>query len=200
MLVNGIGMGLAVTFVLVFSNILIALLKDFIPEKVRIPAFIVIIASFVTIIDLSLNAFLPTLSKSLGVYVPLITVNCIIFGRAEAYASKNSVSKSILDALGMGLGFIIALALISLIREIFGTCMIDLSDFVKNENWSILTLPIVNKETSQVVINIFNKDVEIYSGALLLISPAGALFVFGFLLAGINAFRDFKEKIKKNKG
>ena len=78
--------------------------------------------------------------------------------------------------------------------------MIDLSDFVKNENWSILTLPIVNKETSQVIINIFNKDVEIYSGALLLISPAGALFVFGFLLAGINAFRDFKEKIKKNKG
>lgn len=197
--VNGIGMGLAVTFVLVFSNLLIALLKDFIPEKIKIPAYIVIIATFVTIIDLSFNTFLPSLSKSLGIYVPLIAVNCIILGRLEAFASKNNVTKSILDAFGMGLGFIIALTVISFIRELLGTCMIDLSDYIKNENWSRISLPIVNKETSQVIVNIFNKDIEIYSGALLFISPAGALFVFGMLLALINAFHDFKEKIKKSR-
>ncbi|HPF89024.1 MAG TPA: electron transport complex subunit RsxE, partial [Candidatus Limiplasma sp.] len=99
---QGIGMGLSTTFVLVFSNMVISLLRNVIPDKVRIPAFIVVIATFVTIIDLMLKAFIPSLSDSLGIFIPLIVVNCIIFARAEAYASKNSVISSVVDGLGMG--------------------------------------------------------------------------------------------------
>lgn len=117
---NGLGMGLATTAVLVCSNLFISLLRNFIPEKVRIPAFIVVIASFVTIIDLCIKAFLPELSASLGMYIPLIVVNCIIFARAESFAFKNTPVLSIADGLGMGLGFTCAITLLSCIREVLG--------------------------------------------------------------------------------
>ena len=118
--INAIGMGLATTFVLVFSNIFISLLKNFIPNKIRIPAYIVIIASFVTIVDMSMEAYVPDLHKSLGLFIPLIVVNCIILGRAEAFAGRNNVVNSILDGFGMGLGFTLALIVIAVIREILG--------------------------------------------------------------------------------
>jgi Na+-translocating ferredoxin:NAD+ oxidoreductase subunit E len=117
---NAIGMGLAATFVLVCSNIMISLIKDFIPAKIRIPCFIVVIASFVTIVDLVMNAYTPAVHKSLGLFIPLIVVNCIILGRAEAFASKNKLLPSIMDGLGMGLGFTLALMIIGSIREILG--------------------------------------------------------------------------------
>ncbi|MBP7056381.1 MAG: electron transport complex subunit E [Candidatus Omnitrophica bacterium] len=118
---NGLGMGLAATFVLVGSNISVSLVRKVIPEKVRIPCFIVIIATFVTITELVMKAYAPLLSRSLGIFVPLIVVNCIVLGRAEAFSSKEPVFKSILDALGMGLGFTWALVTISLIRELTGS-------------------------------------------------------------------------------
>ena len=117
---NGIGMGLAVTFVLVFSNLVISLLRKAIPDQIRIPAFIVVIATFVTIVQLVIKAFLPALDASLGVFIPLIVVNCIIFGRAEAFAFKNKPIPAIVDGLGMGIGFTIAITLISAVRELFG--------------------------------------------------------------------------------
>ena len=117
---NGLGMGLATTAVLVCSNLFISLLRNFIPEKVRIPSFIVVIASFVTIIDLCIKAFLPDLSASLGMYIPLIVVNCIIFARAEAFAFKNPPHLAIADGLGTGLGFTFAITLLSVIREVIG--------------------------------------------------------------------------------
>ncbi len=117
---NGIGMGLAATFVLIGSNVVIALLRNFIPQKIRIPAFIVIIASFVTVVQLLLKAYVPALNESLGIFIPLIVVNCIILGRAEAFASKNTVWSSFLDGLGMGIGFTLALLIIATIREAFG--------------------------------------------------------------------------------
>ncbi len=119
-LANGIGMGLSATVVLVLSNVVISLLRKLIPSKVRIAAYVAIIATFVTVIDLMLQAFVPSLSESLGIFIPLIVVNCIILARAEAFASKNGVIKSAADGLGMGLGFTIALSLISAIREILG--------------------------------------------------------------------------------
>ena len=118
---NGLGMGLATAFVLVCSNLVISLLRNFIPSKVRIPAFIVVIASFVTIVQLVLNAFLPDLASSLGLFIPLIVVNCIIFARAEAFASKNGPLASMTDGLGMGLGFTVSLTLISAVRELIGS-------------------------------------------------------------------------------
>lgn len=117
---NGIGMGLAATFVLVGSNIVISLLRKFIPDKVRIPAFIVIICMFVTSVQMLMQAFLPELYKSLGIFIPLIVVNCIILARAEAFASKNSVIYSAIDGLGMGIGFTAAITAIGAIREIVG--------------------------------------------------------------------------------
>jgi electron transport complex protein RnfE len=119
-LTNGLGMGIAATFVLIGSNIIISLIKNIVPEKIRIPCYIVVIATFVTITELFMKAYSPALNRALGIYVPLIVVNCIVLGRAEAYASKSSVSNSIMDALGMGLGFTLALLLISGIREILG--------------------------------------------------------------------------------
>ena len=118
---NGIGMGLATTFVLVCSNLFISLLRNIIPEKVRIPAFIVVIASFVTILEMLLKAYLPDLSESLGMYIPLIVVNCIIFARAEAFAFKNDPVSSVADGLGMGLGFTCAITILSCIREVLGS-------------------------------------------------------------------------------
>lgn len=119
-LFNGLGMGLSATAVLVASNVLISLLRKFVPDKVRIAAYVVIIATFVTIVDMCLKAFLPELATSLGTFIPLIVVNCIILARAESFASKNTVGKSFLDGLGMGLGFTGALCIISAVREFFG--------------------------------------------------------------------------------
>lgn len=119
--INAVGMGLSTTVVLVLSNIVISLLRKIIPDKVRIPAFIVIIASFVTIVEMLMQAYLPSLYSALGIYIPLIVVNCIILGRAEAYAYKNSVITSAFDGIGMGLGFTIALTLIGLCRELIGS-------------------------------------------------------------------------------
>ncbi len=118
--VNGIGMGLSTTFVLVFSNIVISMLRNVIPDKVRLPAYIVVIASFVTIVDLIMNGFFHPIHKVLGIFIPLIVVNCIILGRAEAFANRNPVLASTLDGLGMGLGFTLALVLVGSIREALG--------------------------------------------------------------------------------
>lgn len=118
---NGLGMGLAATFVLICANLVISLLRNFIPDKIRIPAFIVVIATFVTIVQLLLQAFIPALYESLGVFIPLIVVNCIIFARAESFASKNPPLESACDGLGMGLGFTLAITLLSAIRELLGS-------------------------------------------------------------------------------
>ncbi len=117
---NGLGMGLATTFVLVSSNIVVSLIKNFIPSKVRIPCFIVVIASFVTIVELVMEAFMPALFESLGLFIPLIVVNCLVMGRAEAFARKNVAWSALVDGLGMGLGFAFALTLLGGVREIFG--------------------------------------------------------------------------------
>ena len=117
---NGLGMGIATLFVLLMSNIVVSLIKSQIPAKVRIPAFIIIIASFVTIVEMVLEAFLPFLYEQLGIFIPLIVVNCLILGRAEAFASKNNLLSSIVDALGMGIGFTIALVALGVTREILG--------------------------------------------------------------------------------
>lgn len=119
--INGVGMGLAATFVLVGSNMVISMLRNIIPDKVRIPAFIVVICTFVTIIQLMLQAFVPALYAALGIFLPLIVVNCIILARAEAYASKNGVLSSAMDGLGMGIGFTLALLLIGSVRELLGS-------------------------------------------------------------------------------
>ena len=119
--INGLGMGLATTFVLVASNVVIALIKNMIPDKVRIPAFIVVIATFVTVVEMAMQAYLPALYESLGLFIPLIVVNCIVLGRAEAYAAKNTVFSSMFDGLGMGLGFSMALTLLGATRELLGT-------------------------------------------------------------------------------
>ena len=118
--INGIGMGIAATFVLVFSNLVVSLLRNLIPEKIRIPSFIIIIATFVTIVDLLMQAFFQSLYGALGLYIPLIVVNCIIFARAEAFAFKNPPLASAFDGLGMGIGFTLALTLLAAIREILG--------------------------------------------------------------------------------
>lgn len=119
--INGLGMGLATTFVLVMSNMVVSMVKGFIPDKVRIPAFIVIIASFVTVVELVMQGFVPALFEQLGLFIPLIVVNCIVLGRAEAFASKNGVLSSVLDGLGMGLGFALALTVLGSIRELLGS-------------------------------------------------------------------------------
>ncbi len=118
---NGMGMGLATTAVLVMSNLLISLLRKIIPDSVRMPAFIVIVASFVTIVQFLLEGFVPSLYEALGLYIPLIVVNCIILGRAESYASKNPVLPSVFDGIGMGLGFTVGLTSIGIVRELIGT-------------------------------------------------------------------------------
>ena len=118
---NGLGMGLAMTFVLVMSEIIISLFRKLIPDSIRIPVFIIVIATFVTIVDLLMQAYLPDLSKSMGVFIPLIVVNCIIMGRVESFASKRTVGESALDALGMGLGYLWVLTGISFVRELLGS-------------------------------------------------------------------------------
>ena len=119
--INGIGMGLSTTVVLVLSNMLISMLRKIIPDSVRMPAFIVVVASFVTIVQFLLEGFVPSLYDSLGLYIPLIVVNCIILGRAESYASKNPVLPSVFDGIGMGLGFTVGLTCIGIVRELIGS-------------------------------------------------------------------------------
>ena len=119
--INGMSMGLATTFVLICSNVVISLLKNLIPDKVRIPAFIVVIATFVTLVQLLIQAYVPDVYDKLGLFIPLIVVNCVVLGRAEAFAAKNTVGLSALDGLGMGLGFSVALTLIGAVRELLGT-------------------------------------------------------------------------------
>lgn len=119
--INGMSMGLATTFVLICSNAVISLLKNLIPDKVRIPGFIVVIATFVTVVEMVMNAYVPALADSLGIFIPLIVVNCIVLGRAESFASKNNVIASIFDGIGIGLGFTLALTLLGAVRELLGT-------------------------------------------------------------------------------
>ncbi len=119
--INGLGMGLATTFVLVMSNLVVSIIKSLIPDKVRIPSFILIIASFVTIVELVMQAYMPGLFDALGLFIPLIVVNCLVLGRAEAFASKNNIGSSLIDGLGMGLGFAFALTLLGGVRELLGS-------------------------------------------------------------------------------
>ncbi|MDA3818573.1 MAG: electron transport complex subunit E [Prolixibacteraceae bacterium] len=119
--INGLGMGLATTFVLVMSNLVVSLIKNLIPDKVRIPAFIVVIATFVTIVEMVMQAYLPSLYESLGLFIPLIVVNCIVLGRAEAFASKNTITSSVIDGLGIGFGFAFALTILGSVRELLGS-------------------------------------------------------------------------------
>ena len=130
---NGLGMGIATLFVLLMSNIVVSIIKSQIPSKVRIPAFIIIIASFVTIVEMVLEAYIPFLFEQLGIFIPLIVVNCLILGRAEAFASKNNIISSVVDALGMGIGFTIALTLLGAGREILGSGSIFNFTFVSEE-------------------------------------------------------------------
>ena len=138
--INGLGMGLATTFVLVMSNLSISLVKNLIPDKVRIPAFIVIIASFVTIVELSMQAFVPALFDALGLFIPLIVVNCIVLGRAEAFASKNTVGSSVVDGMGMGLGFAFALTLLGSVREILGSGALFGFKFISGDGMLVFIL------------------------------------------------------------
>lgn len=139
--INGMSMGLATTFVLICSNVVISLLKNLIPDKVRIPAFIVVIATFVTMVQLLMQAYLPPIYEELGLFIPLIVVNCIVLGRAEAFAAKNTVGLSALDGLGMGLGFSLALTLIGAVRELLGTgCVFGLNLYSETYGMLIFVL------------------------------------------------------------
>jgi electron transport complex protein RnfE len=170
--INGIGMGISATAVLICSNIVISLLRKIIPDKVRIPCYIVVIAGFVTVVQLLLQAFVPSLYASLGLFIPLIVVNCIILGRAEMFASKNNPFDSALDGIGMGLGFTLALGVMGLIREFFGSG----------------TLFGINVLTDIVPgMGIFN------------LAPGG-FFVFGCLIAAVNYFSKGKALKKKDFG
>ncbi len=157
--INGIGMGVAATLVLVCSNAVISLLRNIIPNKVRIPAFITIIAGFVSIVQMLVKAFAPAIDKSLGIYLPLIVVNCIILARAEMFASKNSLLPSVLDGLGMGIGFTATITLMGLIREFFGA-------------GTLFGLTVTT---------------NIISPMLVFLLPPGGFFVFGILVAASNA-------------
>ncbi|MBN1357080.1 electron transport complex subunit E [bacterium] len=153
--VNGLGMGMATLFVLVMSNLVVSVLRHIIPKKMRIPCFIVIIASFVTIVEMLTQAYTPALYRALGIFIPLIVVNCIVLGRSEAFASKNGVVRSIADGLGMGIGFTLALFLMGVIREFFGNgSFFDLSLFGEN-----------------------------FNPVLIMIMPPGAFLTLGYLLA-----------------
>lgn len=161
--INGIGMGLATTFVLVGSNLVISLIRKFIPDKVRIPSFIVVIASFVTLIQFLLQAYLPDLNSALGLYIPLIVVNCIILARAEAFASKNGPIISIFDGVGMGLGFTLGLACIGAVRELLG---------------------------SGAIFGI--KLLSFYQPMLVMIMPPGAFLTLAFLMVVFNKLKNKK--------
>ena len=167
---NGLVMGLSTLFVLLCSEVAISLIKGFIPNKARIPIFIVVIASFVTVIDLLLHAYLPVTHKLLGVFVPLIVVNCIILGRVEAFSSKNSPFLSILDALGMGIGFTLALVILGSIRELFGFGSIF--SFTLFGSW--------------------------YNPLVVMILPTGAFMTLGLLIALMNYIEERRKRGSKN--
>jgi electron transport complex protein RnfE len=139
--INGLGMGLATTFVLVMSNLVVSLVKNFIPDKVRIPSFIVIIATFVTVVELVMKGYVPFLFDALGLFIPLIVVNCIVLGRAEAFASKNTILSSILDGLGMGLGFTMALTVLGAVMEILGSGAIFGLKMISGDAMLLFILP-----------------------------------------------------------
>ena len=138
--INGLSMGLATTFVLILSNVAISLIKNVIPDKVRIPSFIVVIASFVTILQLVMQAYLPSIYETLGVFIPLIVVNCIILGRAESFASKNTPVASFFDGIGTGLGFTVALTLLGLVREVLGNGSVFDYKFIEGDGMLIFVL------------------------------------------------------------
>ena len=138
--INGLSMGLATTFVLILSNVAISLIKNVIPDKVRIPSFIVVIASFVTILQLVMQAYLPSIYETLGVFIPLIVVNCIILGRAESFASKNTPIASFFDGIGTGLGFTVALTLLGLVREVLGNGSVFDYKFIEGDGMLIFVL------------------------------------------------------------
>lgn len=166
--INGIGMGVATLAVLLGSNVLISLLRNVIPDKVRIPSYVVIIAGFTTIVQLLMQAYLPDIYKALGIYIPLIVVNCIILGRAEAFASKNAVGYAALDAIGMGIGFTMALFLMGSIREILG-------------NGSFFGLALFG---------------EAYSPMIMMILPPGGFLTFGVLIGLMNKLQLVKVDLK----
>ncbi len=139
--VNGLGMGLATTFVLVMSNLVVSIIKSQIPDKVRIPSFIVIIATFVTVVELVMKAYLPSLFEALGLFIPLIVVNCLVLGRAEAFASKNNLVTSVIDGLGMGLGFAMALTVLGAVREILGSGSFFGLEFIEGDGLLLFILP-----------------------------------------------------------
>lgn len=172
--INGLGMGLSTTVVLVMSNFLISLLRNFIPDRVRVPAFIVIVASFVTIVQFLVQGFIPSLYSALGIYIPLIVVNCIILGRAESYASKNPVIPSIFDGLGMGLGFTLGLTTIGIIREILGAGQI----------FGLQILPLADATTGKMG----------YTPITIFVLAPGAFFVLACLVALMNVIREKAEK------
>jgi len=177
---NGLGMGLAATLVLICSNALVSLLRKIIPDKVRIPAFVLIIATFVTLLEMILKKFVPTLYSALGIYLPLIVVNCIILARAEAFASVNKVSDSILDGLGMGLGFTLALTLLGFIREFIGAGTIFAGSL------------------GSVEFGLSLGKLQDYSLAVFAL-PAGGFLTLGLVMAAVNAISDKIEKNKKAK-
>lgn len=176
--INGVGMGLAATAVLIGSNVLISLLRKIIPDEVRIPAFVVVIASFVTIVDKLMAAYTPGLHSVLGIFIPLIVVNCIILARAEAFASKQNIWKSFADGLGMGLGFTLALTGISAIREIFGT-----GSFL------------VTKDFGFEGLKLFAKD----QAALIMILPPGAFITLGLILGFFNWLSNRRSTTRRSK-
>lgn len=156
--INGLGMGLATTFVLISANVVVSLLKNIIPDKVRIPAFIVVIATFVTLVEMVMQAYVPALYDSLGLFIPLIVVNCIVLGRAEAFAAKNTVGKSFFDGLGMGLGFTMALTLLGTVRELLGTGKVfSLTIFPENYGMLLFVLAPGAFIALAYLIAIFNK-------------------------------------------
>lgn len=174
--INGLGMGVGVIFVLVFSNIFISLLKNIIPPSVRIPAYIVIIAAFVTIVEMVMHAYAPAIYQALGIYLPLIVVNCIILGRAEAFANRNSVFDSFLDGIGMGVGFTLALTMIALIREVFGAGTITL---IAIGNFSgVIKIPLLYKYPVRIM--------TLAAGALLLMGYLKAFFGYLEKRKGVN--------------
>jgi len=173
---NAIGMGAGVIFVLLGSNIFISLLRKIIPDSVRIPAYIVVIASFVTVVEMVMHAFVPAVYSALGVYLPLIVVNCIILGRAEAFANKNGVLDSAFDAIGMGIGFTLSLSLIALIREVIGAGTITLLNLSETQR-VVITIPGISSSPVRV-----------------LTLAAGALLVMGYLKAFFGWFTARKAK------
>ena len=176
--INGLGMGLSTTVVLVMSNLMISLLRHIIPDRVRVPAFIVIVASFVTIVQFLVQGFIPSLYSALGIYIPLIVVNCIILGRAESYASKNPVIPSIFDGLGMGLGFTVGLTSIGIVREILGAGQI----------FGFQILPLADAAIGKAG----------YTPITIFVLAPGAFFVLAFLIALMNVIRANAEKKGKH--